>query len=157
MQASNVASFAHDQTRRRSRSVQGGGDCSAACGLGAAVQGGRRNGVFEGRVGDVQSFAFALLGAALAASRRRGVCANGPAVCGKRPRGVRVHDGAVAWAGLSGLRLPLGAGGGQQRREGGRLQKTFGSLRALEKEKTGSDERLRVRGRAAALSGKWLL
>lgn len=151
------AYFAPNHTRRRSQSVRGVENGSTASGLGANVQGGRRNGVFEGRVGDEQSFAFALLGATLAMSRRRGVCANRPAGSGKLARGVRVHDGAVAWAGLSGLRLPLGAGGGQQRREGGRLQKTFGSLRALEKEKTGSDERLRVRGRAATRSGKWLL
>lgn len=156
MQASDVAYFAPNHTRRSSQSVQGVENGSTAYGLGANVQGRRRNGVFEGRVRDVQSFAFALPGATLAMARR-GVCANSPAVRGKLPRGVRVHDGAVAWAGLSRLRLPLGAGGGQQRREGGRLQKTFGSLRALEKEKTGSDERLRVRGRAAARSGKWLL
>lgn len=145
--------FSPDSIRRRSQSVHGGQNGSTPFGLG------RRNGVFEGRVRDVQSFAFALLEATLAMwrRRRRGVCTNRAAVCGERPRRVRVHDGAVARAGLSGLRLPLGAGGGQQRREGGRLQKTFGSLRALEKQTTGSDERLRVKGRAAARYGKWLL
>lgn len=140
MQAWIVASFHPTRSRCRSQSVQGGKNGSAPFGLGANVQSGRSNGVFEGRVGDVQGFAFALLGATLAMWRQRGVCANAAAVCGELPRRVRVHDGAVAGAGLSGLRLPLGAGGGQQWREGGRLEKTFGSLRALEKETTGSDE-----------------
>lgn len=115
MQALNVASF-HLTQLVVAQSVQGGKNGSAPFGLGANVQ---WNGVFEGRVRDVQRFAFALLGATLAMWRQRGVCANGAAVCGELSRRVRVHDGAVAGAGLSGLRLPLGAGGGQQRREGG--------------------------------------
>lgn len=132
--------------------MQGGKNGSTPFGLGANVQSRRRGGVFEGRVGDVQSFAFAPLGATLA-MWRRGVRANAAAVCGELPRRVRVHHGA----GSSGLRLPLGAGGGQQRREGGRLQQTFGSLRALQKERTGSDESLGVKGRPAARCGKWLV
>lgn len=151
MQALKSFIFSSDSPGCCSQSVQGGKNGSTPFN----VQSGMRIGVFEGRVRDVQGFAFALLGATLARPRRRGVCAHGAALFWELPRGVRVHDGGVAGVGRSGLRLPLGAGGGQQRREGGRLEETFGSLRALEKETTGSDERLRVRGRAGF--GKWLL
>lgn len=105
-------------------------------GAGAGVQRGRGNRDIKGWIGNMQSCLFAFLWASLSVTWRGGIACGAssmsdPAARGELWWGVRVHCGAVVWAGLSCLRFSLRTWRGQERRESGRLQQTFSSLCAL--------------------------
>ncbi len=145
------------ESRHSSQSVQrgkAGTFVAPGFGAGASVRRGRGNRVVEGGVGNMQSHSFTFLWPSLGVTwwRRIAVGASnmaGPAARGELRWGVRVHRGAVVWAGMSCLRFPLRTRGRQERRASGRLQQAFSSLCALgearekrrgRKKKTRTDE-----------------
>lgn len=124
------------ESRHSSQSVQRGGRGTflvPALGAGACIRRGRGSRVVEGRVGNMQIRSFTFLWPSLGVTWRGAITGGsggmaGPTACGELWWRVRVHRGAVIWAGMSWLRFPLRTRGGQERRASGRLQQTFSSL-----------------------------